>query len=413
VLFKTSALARDMRDGLHSGADDEAPMPLDTPSATSTAKKQRWPAWAKVLMGAGIGCFSLGVLLVVLIGVVAWWAITPGPQEPPPAFIGDDTVAVVATSSPGNDEGLNALMMQTVSEFHRATWERMPQDEVPFFFRFVRGMQRRQIESGRAERKLATSMPRDMALLVVRRPDDAPTWLAVLNLARGPRIYRLLFNFMAKRAPDIEAISHRGETIVRFPDAPAFCFVDSTFLAAEDVEVLKRAIDRHREPAPDGTDFARRVGAMSSDWDIFGILDNTSGELSEDVRDAALFLERRGADGFPIDLGDRELADPASPDRWREVVEMELGVDVVDASTMEVALDIAFADTDAAVAMLPRLERIFEDWAETVGHTSLEVSPRIDRNGSSVRVVLDLQGVDEALVEGFESILDQAGAPSN
>ena len=388
-------------------------MSLDTPTTTSTAKKHGWPAWAKVLMGAGIGCLSLGVLLVVLIGVVAWWAITPGPQEPPPAFIGDDTLAVVATSSPGSDEGLNALMMQTISEFHRATWERMPEDEVPFFFRFIRGMQRRQIESGRAERKLATSMPRDIALLVVRRPDDAPTWLAVVNLAKGPRIYRLLFNFMAKRAPDIEAISHRGETIVRLPDAPAFCFADSTFLAAEDVEVLKRAIDRHREPAPDGTDLARRVGAMSSDWDIFGILDNTSGELSEDVRNAALFLERRGADGFPIDLGDRELADPASPDRWREVVEMELGVDVVDASTMEIVLDIAFGDTDAAVAMLPRLEQIFEDWAETVGHSSLEVSPRIDRNGSSVRVVLGLQGVDEALVEGFESILDQAGAPSN
>jgi hypothetical protein len=402
-----------MRDDLHSGADDEAPMPQPTPAATPPATRQGWPTWAKFLVGAGIGCFSLGVLAIVLLGVVAWWAITPGPQEPPPAFIGDDTVAVVATSSPGSDEGLNALMMQTISEFHRATWERMPEDEAPFFFRFVRGMQRRQIESGRAERKLAASMPRDIALLVVRRPDDAPTWLAVVNLAKGPRIYRLLFNFMAKRSGEIEAVTHRGETIVRLPDAPAFCFVDSTFLAADDVEVLKRAIDRQREPDADGTDLARRVGAMSSDWDIFGILDNTSGELSEEVRDAALFLERSGEDGFPTDLGDRELVEPASPDRWREVVEMELGIDVVDASTMKVVLDIAFDDSDAAVAMVPRLERMLESWAEAVEPSSLDVSSRIEQNGSTVRVIVDLQGVDEALVEGFETILDQAGAPSS
>ena len=343
---------------------------------------------------------------------MAWWAITPGPQESPPAFVGDDTVAVIATSSPGDDEGLNALMMQSISEFHRATWERIPADEAPVFLRFIRGMQRRQIDSGRTGRKLATSMPRDIALLLVRRPDDAPTWLAVVNLAKGPRIYRWVFNFMAKRSRDVEAIPHRGETIILLPDAPAFCFVDGTFLAAEDVEVLKRAIDRHREPATDGPDLAHRIGAMSNDWDIFGILDNSSGELSEGVRNAALFLERHEVDGFPIDRGDRELSDPASPDRWREVVELDLGVDVVDASTARVSLDIAFGDADAAVAMLPRVERMLGDWTEAAGHSSLDVSPRIVRDGSSVRVIIDLQGVDAAIAEGFEAILDEAGAPS-
>jgi hypothetical protein len=387
-------------------------MSLDTPSVATPGAKQGWPTWAKFLMGAGIGCFSLGILFLSVFALGLWWAVTPGEQEAPPAFVGDDTVAVIAASSPGKDEGLNALMLQTMSEFHRVAWERIPEDEAPFFFRFIRRMQRRQIESGRAGRKLVTSMPRDIALLVVRRPDDDPTWLAVVNLAKGPRIYRLFFNWMAKRAPDVEAIPHRGETIVILPDAPAFCFVESTLLAGQDVEVLKRAIDRHREPATDAPDLAYRIGAMADDWDIFGILDNSSGELSQGIRNAALFVERPDVEGFPIDLGDRELADSIEPDRWSEVVEMELGVDVVDASTMRVEIDLSFGGYDAAAATVPRIESVLADWAEAVGHSSLDVSPRIDRDGSSVRVVIDLRGVDAALAEGFEALLDEAGAPA-
>jgi hypothetical protein len=386
-------------------------MSVDTPSTTSTAEKRGWPTWAKVLLGAGVGCFSLVVLVIVLFAVLAWWAITPGTQEAPPAFIGEDTVAVIATSDPGKDEGLNALMVQSISEFHRATWERIPENEVPFFFPFIRGMQRRQIESGRAGRELASSMPRDVAVLVVRRPDDDPTWLAVVNLAKGPRIYRLALNWMAKRASEVEAIAHGGETIIVLPDPdlPAICFLESTFLAAPDVEVLKRAIDRQKDPDPDGPELARRVGAMSGDWDIFGILDNHSGELSEGVRNAALYLEQ--PESFPVDLGDRELADPAAPDRWGDVVEMKLGIDVVDSTSMRLELDIAFSDADAAEAMLPRIERVLASRAETAGQTSLEVSPRIDRSGSFVRIAVDLAGVDTALAEGFEQLLDQSGAP--
>ena len=54
--------------------------------------------------------------------------------------------------------------------------------------------------------------------------------------------------------------------------------------------------------------------------------------------------------------------------------------------------------------------------AERVG---LLVKPVCDPRGGLLRRdakeqrLVDLQGVDEALVEGFETILDQAGAPSS
>jgi hypothetical protein len=385
-------------------------MSVETPSTSSTDERRRWPTWAKVLLGAGVGCFSLVVLVIALFAVLAWWAITPGEQEAPPTFIGEDTVAVIATSDPGKDEGLNALMVESISEFHRATWERIPETEAPFPFRFIRSMQRRQIESGRAGRELATSMPRDVAVLLVRRPDDAPTWVAVVNLAKGPRIYRWALNFMAKRAPDVETVRHRGETIIVVPDpdVPAICFLKSTFLAAPEVEVLKRAIDRHKEPEAVGPELAHRVAAMSTEWDIHGVLDNTTGELSEGIRNAALYLEQ--PEDFPVDLGDRELAATTAPDRWGDVAEMELGIDVLDASTMRLELDIAFEDADAAAAMLPRIERMLADWAEAAGRSSLKVSPGIDRSGSSVRIEIDLGDVDKVLAEGFERFLDHAGA---
>jgi hypothetical protein len=387
-------------------------MPLETPSPDSSRTKRRWPTWARVFLGAGIGCFALAILLVVALAVTLWWAMTPGEQGSPPAFVGDDTIAVIATSSPGSDEGMNALLVQTISEFHRVTWERIPDDEAPFFFRFIRGMQRRQIESGRAGRKLATSMPKDLALLVVRRPDAPPTWLAVVNLAKGPRMYGFFLEFLAKRSPEVEAISHRGETIVRFPDAPAFCFVESTFLAAEDIEVLERAIDRYHGPGTATPDLARRISKLESEWDIVGVFDNSTGELTDAMRSAALFLVSPEGGELPVDLGDRELADPVDPDRWDAVVETEVGIDVVDASSMRVEIDVTFDDAEAAVATLPRIERMLTGWAEAFDDSGLEISPTLEQRGPSVRVILRLQGVDVALTEGFEALLDETNAPA-
>ena len=90
---------------------------------------------------------------------------------------------------------------------------------------------------------------------------------------------------------------------------------------------------------------------------------------------------------------------------------MNLGIDVVDASTVRLEVDIVFGDADAAAAMIPRIERMLAGWAEAAGESGLEASPRIDRSGSSVRVEVELADVDKVLVEGFEQLLDQSGAP--
>ena len=348
----------------------------------------------KVFIGVGAGCLVVGLLGMGACGVALWWAISPGQQTRPATFIDQNTVGAFGSTSMARDAGAGELITHMFTEVQRIGMESAPEGTVPGWLRRMQQAQMQQVQA------FGAMMPRDMVVLLERNGEGPPAWLAVINLSMSPRLYGLILRWAVKDAVgDQRELDYRGQTILELEPGVAVCFLDGTILISADVETMKRGVDRALDRGDDDaldTPLASRFEELSDRWTLFGVFENTSGELFDAVEAIRQALGETEAEPVPVEVV------VANPERKDELLHLELGMDIISGGNSRVMADLELHDEASARAWADTLERYTNEWTRTAGEYGLSALPSLEQSGTRVFLKLDLAGVDVAITRWLE-----------
>ncbi len=225
--------------GNPSGSPGFAPA---LPPGPSENRGGRWPAWAKAVLGCGIGCAVMGGAAVVLILVGLWWALAPGAQLATDLVIAPDAVAVAHFSGERNLEGVTELASRFFAAVNEERWRRN-RDRLPGWLRWVEEFPRFQDPQG-----IGIWLPREVT--VAFAPGEGGTRRVVL--AANPRAFVRPFRALLVRSnPQPGRVERRGDAaIIHLEREGAICFSGGTFLWASDASMLDRVLRAAEAKAP-------------------------------------------------------------------------------------------------------------------------------------------------------------------
>jgi len=172
-------------------------------------------------------------------------------------------------------------------------------------------------------------------------------------------------------------------------DRDAFVgFVENTLLFSDAASAMEQAIDRivagGESPAPNRSP---RVGLSTpeGDWDAAGVLTNEDGLLAEFLRDF----------------------EPGIVPDGTEQLEFSFGLDLVSSDEATGKTILECADTQQAVEWLMELDQRYERLIEEAARHGLELDVDSRVQGRQVRSELRLTGIEAAIDEALEGLLDR------
>jgi len=369
---------------------DSLPLPLPTPPQTSGPVPPKpggarrppgkgVPVWLQAFLIVGLGCGTFLALLLLMIVGAAWWVLRPGAQVPTDAIVGPDSIGVVRIEALAEDGGVRGAIERFSREVADIQEERTARS-TPEWLRRMQGERR-----GPPTFLMTMMFPRDATLLFERVPGDEQLHLVFAGNFRWlVRPARLLLG-LARSDHELHSEGYAGYRILSDPDGGlCLCFAGSTFLAADDMDVLKIAIDRldaFRADAP--PPLPPGIPQAQEGWDVAGVLEGRPGDLQQ----ALAFLpvrrrQRSGLDRLVSEGFDRATVaiDWETTDRIRA----RFTVDAIDDLTVEAWVD--------------ELELSLAELVESMHLEGLTLTPELDLYDGRVTVDLTLDGV-ERLIE--------------
>jgi len=245
------------------------PPPAPAPPAPAPAQKSS-PGWLKWLIGCGIGC---GVIVVIIIGLAVagmWWLSSPGEQIETEAVIADESVAIMHFD--GEDlSGFSDMANHFFDEFQEQQ-SRVRQSELPEELRWIERLQSMQQRDAAAE--MAVFLPYEMTFTIGDSPSgsDEISFIGAANFRQFVRPVRMMLNNAAQ-----DSSTFKGHKILHIGDRETLCFYEGTVILASDIRIMEQTLDRidngaySPEQAPEALS---GYDSLRGTWPVFGLLEN-------------------------------------------------------------------------------------------------------------------------------------------
>ncbi len=339
------------------------------------AQERKWTA-RRLLIGAGIGCGGLIVLLFVVAFSVGYYFYMPGDQISTTRILGSDSTAIFRLENLGQDGGVTAVLETLMEELHRMDRER--KKDLPGFARFLADMQKGRSKSDLQGMK--NFLPREVTVTLENVPgQEDPEPVVAVNLSRFPRLIRFVL-WMSRDERDTG------------PDSTDLDFVESTLLVARR-PVLAQVVQRMKNPteadSPD-PELLEAYRSVDPRWDFHGvvlnrnnILGRTWGSSTEEVEEAP--------------PGER------LEDSFKDVRKLTYGVDIVSADEAEGEVVLDCLNKEKAVELLQQLAA---DLQSALVDRGLDATSSIERNENLVTLRLKARNLREALISGMRSSME-------
>ena len=351
-------------------------------------EKKGLSGFDKVLIGCGIGCAALILIVVLGIAFGTMWVFTPGKQAATAAIAEDSSLGVIQLHELAQDPGTQELLTRVLERIDEANREQQC-EQLPPAMRWISDFQAQQADPA----GLNMLIPREMTIVYEQAEDgEAVDYVIAFNPRTMVRMFKTMFSLIS-RGDESEELSsdYRGHSVYRFEEDANLAFVDSTVLFASSQAALERAIDRidaSEEGANGSTsfDFARSI--PEGDWDVEGTLGNENGLIAgllEDFTEPGPEPEGGESEGYRDD-GDLHLG---------------FGLDVVSADEIAGRAVLECGDRRAAERWLAVLEERYETMTRKAADRGLELEIEAQVRGERVVTELRLQGVEEMLVEAL------------
>ena len=219
----------------------------------------------KILLGCGIGCLSIVLLVVASCTGFFIWLNQPGELLEPDLLVGSDTTGYVAWTLRLEDPGTREFVQGLLDSLQRAS-ERNRVRIHPAFDSWLSGMEQR-----RNEKQIREMFP--LAAAWTLRPgaepgDDLHLFsVSLMQAGNQIRLFDWIIGFFLARSPDVQTVSHHGEKIFRLPvdrKTPISFFIrGNDVFFTSDLETAKLAVDRLVPSA--ATRAPRGLGCMPSE----------------------------------------------------------------------------------------------------------------------------------------------------
>jgi len=339
-----------------------------------------------------IGCLVAIVLAVVLLVGGYYWMAAPGPQVPTDRFAGPDSLALIHVEGLGNDPGLAALLRRLAVEQQNSEMQRESREEVRWLVKIL-GSRGRRDEGEKIDEALG-NMPRDVTLTLESVQESNPSWVAAVNLARFPRLFRLGFwagSFF------LETEEFNGFQIMKIDPEheSAVTFVGHTLLWAEDQATLEHVLQRYLTAAqPEGDGLLAAYTIRESRWNLFGVVANRNDSLAWLAQRAFSLLWKNQADSLNRAALVREL---------QKIEYMQLGVDVVEENILEALLKFDCYTSKEARELREKVQLSADMLRPMWEKEGLEVRLSYRLESRSVVVHARVEGLVEMMVEKIDS----------
>ena len=350
----------------------------------------------KVVWGFVIGCGSLFVIALILIGIGVWWFMSTGDQVPTARILGPEATSVVKVGDISSDPGVTALLRYFVVEAQRAADEETGNE----FLNALRSFERSQSDPTQFLKMIS---PREITMLFFVNDAETLDIVAAANLGMGTRALKLLLSKGAEsavegegpdvlkkiRAPEGELYEYRKfdeeleEEIVM---GVVGCY-KGTFLYSTDTDLAKKALDRLVH-APDQGALSKEMDALRAEFDqegwlAYGILD---GDVTRTIWPEAGFIE---------------------PDQLAQLTRQFLTMRVVSEDEVILRWVTEWPDEETAESADAALKIKFEKLIRIVREEGIKLSVTQNLEGERLVVECGLRGLRTAITQSLDAQMER------
>ncbi len=362
--------------------------PANRPTALDKPQTRRrgLSGFDKLLIGCGIGC--AGLILVVVLGIAfgSMWVMTPGAQVATDVIADDSSLGVIRLHELAEDPGTQELLSRVLERINEAGREQQ-REQLPPSLRWISDLQAQQSNAA----GLNMLIPKEMTIAYEQAEDGSGIdFVAGANPRTMVRMFKTMFSLMS-RGDDSQHMrrDYRGHAAYRFEDQAHLAFVRSTVLFANSRRALERAIDRiEAGESGDGDGAGDSAGGFDysaipgGDWDVEGALGNETGLVGG-------LLE-------PAQSGD-EQSDGGGESIAGEDLRLGFGFDVVSADEVTGRTVLECDDRRAAQHWRAVLEQRYAALRDDAARRGLELEIETLSEGERVVTDIRLLGLDDLL----------------
>ncbi|MCP3982703.1 MAG: hypothetical protein GY716_25710 [bacterium] len=353
---------------------------MTTTPAPPVEKKGMQPG-LKLLLGCGLGCAGIALILFIIGALLVYWVVTPGAQQPTTLLVGEQTRDVAYFDGSDPDGGLDAMIAGILLEFDHAQREAMARNpDVPTWARKLQSL-----GNQRNTGSLKMYIPSEVTIVQEQFPDAEPEMVVAGNPRYFARFAGRIFGWIADENEDLELREYRGREYQIIDGESALAFLGGTVIWSEGERSMERAIERFTGGR--ATPAQQQIRENPDGWLLSMQIQNEGDRILEllDTWREVVTDEEALPDLEPH----RELLSRAS--------ELQAGLRIVNDDAIEARLSIFTDDPVDARRIADVLTEVFSAWQTEAEAVEMRLQHTVDPGADEARVELRLSGVRGAV----------------
>lgn len=339
--------------------DHSTNMPSQAPEKPSSKKLS---TGKKVLIGFGIGCGTLIIIIVIAIGYAAWWAFSPEDQVATNRILHRDSAAVFRVEDVSRNQGAMELLSSVFREAQRRS-EESAAAQMPPFLKKLQNYSGAQQDPGRF---FSYVSPKEMTVSVSLDEAGNPQWVIAANFRLGTRIVKKILkstfndkdamkeNRIATRYGDLYIFNGRTSSAGNAGEQTVVGFFKGTLLISNETESATSAL-RHLSEG------------------------NDAGELNAAFSESFSRLSQAGClaygvlDGHFLGKADLEIG-PYQGALYAEMKKVELSLDIPSSNEGILNVHIEWNNKKLAIPAAKKFEDLKTQWITTAAQDGFDLN---------------------------------------
>ena len=362
-------------------------------SIVAGTERKKLGGFDKVLIGCGLGCAAVILLVFLSFAFGTMWLFTPGRQSATDVIADEESLGAIRLHALAQDPGTQELITRVLERVQETNREQQ-REQLPPSLRWLSDMQSQQADPT----GLNMLFPKDMTFAFEAAENgEGLDWVAAFNPRLMVRLFKAMFGFIGRQEDSGQMRStYQGHPIYRLEDEFFLAFASSTVLISNARRAVERALERIEAGDPalprssPGFDF---TAVPEGDWDVEGALGHEAGL-------AASFLETVTR----LDADEDATAElPAAED-----LQVGFGFDVVSADEAVGRTVLECGDRQTAAQWRDVLERRYQAMQTEARARGLDYEIETRVEGRQVVTEMRLRGIEDLLVGALTHAEDDA-----
>lgn len=312
------------------------PPPMPDRQYTGQYPKKGMSTGSKVLIGCGIGCGTV-ILLIIIAGVIgAWWFFSSEDQVPTDKILNTGTSAAFRLEDISRDRECMQLVSDLIKEAQRIEHEQSD-EQLPEFLKNLRRFSESQQDPTQFLQWLS---PKEATASISSDTAENPVFVIAANFGTGTRMVKMLLNSVfegeehlrdkkiSTEYGDLYIFEKRNDWNTSRPEQDILGFYKGTLIFSNDQEYAVSAMDRLADESNIGKlnyTLAEPFDRLSHKESLaYGVLDGSffkafgngmgmfEGELGSEIKKAEISLDKlsgeKGILNLRLDWNDKEFA---------------------------------------------------------------------------------------------------------